>query len=127
MDFLAAFSRPEWVNTPSARHYHELIDRAKKARVDGEHWKAQQLASAAHKWAMSELTRLQRLEQAQSWLSETTKRLERAWDQDRACKTVDELRENHPEFKRVITTWESAQARVHELVASEPETTALKI
>ncbi len=127
MDFLAAFSRPEWANTPSAHHYHELIDRAKQARVDGEHWKAQQLASAAHKWAMSELTRLQRLEQAQTWLSETNKRLERAWDQDRACKTIDELRENHPEFKRVITTWETAQARVHELLAAEPEKVALNV
>ncbi len=127
MDFLAAFSRPEWANTPSARYYRDLIDQAKRARIEGEHWKAQQLASAAHKWAMTELTRLQRLEQAQKWLAETNKRLERAWDQDRACKTIEELRENHPEFKRVITTWESAQARVHELLTSEPESVALKI
>jgi hypothetical protein len=127
LDFLAAFSRPEWANTPSARHYRELISQAKRARTAGEHWKAQQLASAAHKWAMSELTRLQRLEQAQAWLAETTKRLERAWDQDRGCKTVDELRENHPEFKRVITTWESAQARVHELLEAEPDIAAVKI
>ncbi len=127
MDFLVAFSRPEWANTPSARHYHELIDQAKRARTQGEHWKAQQLASAAHKWAMTELTRLQRLEHAQGWLTETTKRLDRAWDQDRACATIDELREHHPELKRVITTWESAQERVHELLAFEPEMTALKI
>ncbi len=126
MDFLAAFSRPEWANTPSARHYHNLIAQARRARKDGEHWKAQQLASAAHKWAMSELTRLQRLEQAQKWLAETNKRLERAWDQDRTCKTIDELRENHPEFKRVITTFESAQERVQELLAAEPEANALK-
>ncbi len=121
MDFLAAFSRPEWSNTPSARHYRELITEAKKARVEGEHWKAQKLASAAHKWAMSELTRLQRLEQAEEWLAEATKRLDKAWDQDRDCTTIEELRENHPEFKRVITAYESAQQRVDELRQPDPE------
>jgi hypothetical protein len=127
LDFLAAFSRPEWADTPSARHYQDLIKQAAHARKHGDHWQAQQLASTAHKWAMTELTRLQRLEQAQTWLNETTKRLDRIWDQDRSCQTIDELREHHPEFKRVITTWESAQQRVHELVELEPETTALKL
>jgi len=127
LDFLAAFSRPEWANTPSAHHYRELIGQAKQARTQGEHWKAQQLASAAHKWAMTELTRLQRLDQAEKWLAETNKRLEKAWDQDRDCTTIDQLRETHPELKRVITTWESAQQRVQELLASEPETSTLKI
>jgi hypothetical protein len=126
LDFLAAFSRPEWVNTPSARHYRELISQAKEARIQGEHWKAQQLASAAHKWAMSELTRLQRLEQAQAWLTETNKRLEKAWDQDRDCKTLEELREKHPEFKRAISACETAQQRVDELLTPDPELSALK-
>jgi len=121
LDLQAAFSRPEWADTPSARHYHDLIDRAQKARIQGEHWQAQQLASAAHKWAMTELARLQRLEQAQQWLAETARRLERAWDQDRACATVDELRAGHPEFKRVISAWESAEERVRELVDAGPQ------
>jgi hypothetical protein len=128
LDFLAAFSRPEWADTPSARHYHDLITQAADARKHGNHWQAQQLASSAHKWAMTELTRLQRLEQAEAWLKETTTRLNRNWDQDRSCKTIDELRSNHPEFKRVITTWEAAQARVHELMSEGPdsELTVLK-
>lgn len=127
MDLQAAFSRPEWADTPSGRHYHDLINRAQQARIHGEHWQAQQLASAAHKWAMTEIARLQRLEQAQQWLTEATKRLERAWDQDRACATVDELRSQHPEFKRVISTWESAQERVRELVDAEPAAPTLKV
>ncbi|HVX57945.1 MAG TPA: hypothetical protein VHA37_09555 [Candidatus Saccharimonadales bacterium] len=126
MDFLAAFSRPEWADTPSARYYHDLIAQAASARKHGNHWKAQQLASSAHRWAMNELTRLQRLEQAEAWLAETTKRLDRSWDQDRSCTTLDELRSNHPEFKRVITTWEAAQERVQELIAEGPEATVLK-
>lgn len=127
LDLQAAFSRPEWADTPSARHYHDLIKQAAQARNKGEHWQAQRLASAAHKWAMTELARLQRLEQAQLWLDETTKRLERAWDQDRACATVDDLRAQHPELKRLITTWESAQERVRELVDAGPETPPLKV
>jgi len=125
LDFLAAFSRPEWAETPSARHYRDLIERATSAREHGDHWQAQQLASTAHKWAMTELARLQRLEQAQSWLNETTKRLDRIWDQDRSCTTIDELRAQHPEFKRVITTWEAAQQRVVELAQAETETVTL--
>lgn len=115
MGYLPAFTYPDQADSPGARHYQDLLDQAAAARSHGDHWAAQQLASAAHKWAMDERIRLQRLTQAQEELARTTKQLERAWDRDRSCTTLAELRERHSEFRHVITSWEAAEERVRVL------------
>ena len=96
-------------------HYRELMEQSAAARTRGDHWAAQQLATEAHKWAMDERTRLQRLDQARRALETATRRLNTTWDRDRECETIEELQERHPEFKSVITTWEKAQQLVKEL------------
>lgn len=115
---------PERADTPGARRYRELIAQSRSARARGEHWTAQQLASEAHKWAMEELVRLQHLAYAQQALERVTKQLNDAWDRDRSCATLDELRERHPEFKRLIASWETAEQRARELNHAEPGETA---
>jgi hypothetical protein len=104
---------------PTERHYRELLEQSESARNRGDHWSAQKFASEAHKWAMDERTRLQRLEQAREALVAATRRLESAWDKDRECQTIEELHERHPEFRSVITTWQKAQQLVQELEESE--------
>lgn len=101
--------------TPSPSRYEELIEQSAEARHRGDHSAAQQFASAAHKWAMDEHVRVQRLEQAREALIMAKRQLDTSWDKDRTCATPEELLERHPEFKRVITAWQAAEQRVQEL------------
>jgi hypothetical protein len=115
MGYLPNITAPEMADSASGQHYHTLIELSASARKRGEHQAAQQYATAAHKWAMDEHVRLQRLVAARDALAVATRVLETAWDKDRACTSVDELRERHPELKRMITAWESAQQTVRGL------------
>jgi hypothetical protein len=99
----------------SERHYRELLEKSESARYQGDHWAAQKFATQAHKWAMDERTRLQRLAQARKALDSAERRLETCWDKDRECETMTELHEKHPEFRSVITNWEKARQLVIEL------------
>ena len=99
----------------SDQRYAELIEQSRVARRQGDHWSAQQYATAAHKWVLEERTRLKRLEQARTALSSATRQLNAAWDKDRECETIEELLDRHPEFKRVITVFKEAEARVSTL------------
>jgi hypothetical protein len=99
----------------SERHYRELLEKSESARNEGDHWAAQKFATQAHKWAMDERTRLQRLAQARKALETAERRLTTCWDKDRECATVDELHEKHPEFRSVITNCEKARQLVIEL------------
>lgn len=99
----------------SDERYAELIEQSREARRQGDHWSAQQYATAAHKWVLEERTRLKRLVQARQALVSATRQLNAAWDKDRECETIEELRERHPEFKRVITVYQEAEARVSTL------------
>jgi hypothetical protein len=107
----------------SERHYRELLEKSESARYEGDHWAAQKFATQAHKWAMDERTRLQRLAQARKALETAERRLETCWEKDRECESVAELHEQHPEFRSVITNWEKAQQLVVELESApiEPE------
>ncbi len=120
MGYLPHITAPEMANSPSARHYNTLIEQSARARSRGDHLAAQQFATAAHEWAMDEHTRLQRLVHAREALAIATRQLETAWDKDRECTTVAELRERHPEFGRVITAWERAQQLLRDLDAPRP-------
>lgn len=115
MGYLLHIIAPEMADSPSARHYKELTEQSVLARNRGDHWSAQQYATAAHKWAMDEHVRLQRLAHARESLAAATRQLEATWDKDRECTTIEELRERHPEFKRVITVWERAKQLVRDL------------
>jgi hypothetical protein len=119
MGYLPHITDPEMADSPSARRYFELIEQSRGARRRGDHWAAQQFATAAHKWAMDELVRLRRLALAQESLATATRQLETNWDKDRECTTIAELHERHPEFRRVITAWEQAKQRVLDL--EEPQ------
>jgi hypothetical protein len=103
----------------SVRHYNELIKQSVRARARGDHWAAQQLASEAHRFAMEEQTRLQRLMHAEEALAQAKRQLQSAWDKAPECETVEELQEQHPEYKRLITAWENATQQVQDL--SEPQ------
>ncbi|HET7034444.1 MAG TPA: hypothetical protein VFI42_02075 [Thermomicrobiaceae bacterium] len=120
MGYLPAFTHPERGESPSSRYYQELLDQAAAARRGGDHLRAQQLASAAHKWAMDEIIRLQRVSQAEAELAQANKQLESAWDRDRACATLEELGERHPEFRRLITRRDTAEERLAVLAAVIP-------
>jgi hypothetical protein len=102
-------------NARSSQHYLSLIEQSLEARRQGDHWAAQKLATAAHKWVLQEGTRFRRLTHAREALVSAARQLETAWDKDRDCQTIEDLRERHPEFKRVITVFEEAQARATEL------------
>lgn len=115
MGYLPHLTNPELADSPSARYYHDLIAQSAEARSRGDHWAAQRLASEAHKWAMAELVRLQRVAHAQESLAEATRQLEAVWDKDRDCATIAELRERHPEFRRTIANWDAARQRLHAL------------
>ena len=110
----------EWPDSPGARTYQRLIDQSAEARRRGNHWRAQQLVSIAHRWAMAERTRLQRLSKAQEEFAGMTVQLQRAWDRDRSCATVADLRARHPEFRGTIGRWETAQQQVRMLEAPTP-------
>ncbi|HEU5425038.1 MAG TPA: hypothetical protein VFU72_15965 [Nitrolancea sp.] len=120
MGYLPAFTHPELAASPSARYYEDLLEQSAAARSNGDHLQAQRLASAAHKWAMDEIIRLQRVRQAEAELAQATKQLESAWDRDRACITKEELGERHPEFRRLITRLETAEARLSDLSVAIP-------
>jgi uncharacterized membrane-anchored protein len=115
MGYLPNISAPEMAGSASGLHYHTLIELSINARKSGDHQAAQQYATAAHKWAMDEHTRLQRLVTARQNLAAATRVLETAWDKDRTCTSIAELRERHPEFTRMITAYESAQQAVRGL------------
>ncbi len=119
MGYLPNITAPEMANSPSARYYHSLIELSVSARGRGDHQAAQQFATAAHKWAMEEHVRLQQLVQAEDTLVKATRLLQTTWDKDRACETLDELRERHPEFRRMIVAYERARDVVFDL--SQPE------
>ena len=120
MGYLPNITAPEMADSSSGRHYRTLMDLSATARGRGDHQAAQQFATAAHKWAMDEHIRLQQLVQAQDTLASATRLLETTWDKDRTCGTLDELRESHPEFKRMIVAWERARDVVREL--AQPQT-----
>lgn len=126
MGFLPHITAPEMAGSPSARHYHELIEQSENARDRGDHWAAQQFATAAHKWAMDECTRLQRLAHARSALADAAKRLESTRERFPECTTIEELHERHPESRGVITTHQKAQQLVEELAAPPIEEKATK-
>jgi len=115
MGYLPNITAPEMADSSSGRHYRTLMELSASARSSGDHPAAQQFATAAHKWAMDEHVRLQQFVEAQDALESATRHLETAWDKDRACATLDELREHHPEFKRLIVAWERARDVVCEL------------
>jgi hypothetical protein len=117
---------PELSDSDTERHYRELLEKSESARNQGDHWAAQKFATEAHKWAMDERTRLQRLAHAREALVTAKRRLETSWDKDRECETVAELHEKHPEFRSVITTWEKAQQVVNDLESAPIEDEAPK-
>lgn len=119
MGYLPNITTLEMADSPSGRHYHTLMELSASARGRGEHRAAQQFATAAHKWAMDEHIRLQKLVQAHDALASATQLLKAAWDKDRACATLDELRERHPECKRLIIAWERARDVVRGLSQSQ--------
>src|SRR5690554_4258136 len=96
MDNLQSVTRHETTSSRIERQYAELLEQSEQARARGNHWEAQQFATAAHKLAMDERTRLQRLQQARAELETATRQLNIAWDKDREAKTVEELLERHP-------------------------------
>ena len=113
-------SHAEWPDSPGARAYQRLVDQSAEARQHGDHWQAQQLVSIAHRWALAEHTRLQRLGTAREEFARTTVHLQRAWDHDRSCATLAELRARHPEFGGAIGRWEIAQQQVRTLEIPTP-------
>jgi hypothetical protein len=115
MEYPPDTSSPEEADSATERHYRELMEQSTSARKRGDHWAAQRFATGAHKWAMDERTRLQRLALAREALTAATRRLEATWDKDRECETVAELHERHPEFRSAITAWEKAEQLVREL------------
>jgi hypothetical protein len=121
MGYLPNITAPEMADSLSAQRYRSLLDQSACARARGDHLLAQQFATGAHKWAMGEHRRLQRLVHAREALTVATRYLDTAWAKDRACTTVAELRERHPEFKRVISGWELAQQLVSKLDAPPPD------
>jgi hypothetical protein len=114
------------LDSESEQHYRDLLEKSESARNQGDHWAAQKFATQAHKWAMDERTRLQRLAQAREALVTAERRLETCWDKDRECETVEELHEKHPEFRSVITNCEKARQLVKELESAPIETEAPK-
>lgn len=115
MGYLPNITASEMVASSSARHYRMLMERSASARGRGDHQTAQQFATAAHKWAMDEHVRLQQLVQAQDALVSVARHLKVAWDKDPTCETFDELREYHPELRRLIMAWEQARTAVFRL------------
>ncbi|HET9014859.1 MAG TPA: hypothetical protein VFN57_04645 [Thermomicrobiaceae bacterium] len=126
MGYLPSFTHPDFDGSPSASHYRDLLAQSAAARERGDHPLAQRMASAAHKWAMDEIARLQRLQLAQAALDQAQKQLNDAWDRDRECATVVDLRERHPEFRALITRWEAAEAQVRVLDAVVPDVTVVQ-
>lgn len=115
---------PQMIDSPTADHYNELMEQSARARKLGDHWAAQKHATAAHKWAMDERTRLQRLAQARESLINATKRLNSTMERDPECRTIVELQERHPEFKSVVTAWEKAEQLVRDLDQPQSEDVA---
>lgn len=123
--YLAAFIHPDRADEPEVRHYQKLLADSVTARERGDHWTAQRLASAAHRWAMLEMSRLQHLAHEREVLDAANERLQAAWDRDRSCATLAEFQERYPEHRRLAVAWEAAEARVRELSkVVEPEEVA---
>jgi hypothetical protein len=118
--YLPNITAPEMADSPSGRHYRALMELSASARGRGEHREAQQFATAAHKWAMAENVRFQKLLRAQDALASATHHLQTAWDKHRTCATLDELCERHPECKRMVLAWERARDAVRELRQPQP-------
>ncbi len=122
---LSYITSPEMVDSPSARRYAEMIEQSREARRCGDHWAAQQFATAAHKWALDEHTRLQRLAHARESLAAAGRQLQTVWDKHPECATIAELLDSHPEFKRVITARDAAEQRVGDLEQSPTSDVAI--
>lgn len=113
-------------DSSTARTYDDLLEQSASARSRGDHWTAQKLATEAHKGAMDERTRIQRLIQARKALESATRRLETTRARDPESANDEELIERHPEFKSVVTAWEKANQAVQELENPSPAETSKK-
>jgi DNA repair ATPase RecN len=126
MGYMPAFLHPDRGDTPEVQYYQDLLARSAEARRQGDHRVAQLLASAAHKWAMQEVSRLRLLAREEEALVQLRTRLEKAWDRDRSCATVEELLERHPEHRNLIAACDAAAQRVLNLgTPSPPDETAI--
>lgn len=103
------------------RNYDDLLEQSASARSRGDHWTAQKLATEAHKGAMDERNRIQKLMQARKVLDAATQRVVTTRGRDTECTTDEELLAKHPEFKSVFTAWEKADAVVRELEQADPD------
>lgn len=110
----------------SMGHGQQLLAQSAAARDRGDHWRAQQLASAAHKWARDEVVRLRHLGQAQEEWARAMRQIEQAWDRDRSCATLDELSARHSELKRVIASSEAAAERIRALGGTLPQSATIR-
>ncbi|HUZ00134.1 MAG TPA: hypothetical protein VMU89_07265 [Thermomicrobiaceae bacterium] len=115
MGHLPALIHPDRADATEVVHYQDLLRQSADARKRGDHWSAQQLASAAHRWEMQELARLRHLAYEEEQLRLVAKRLQEALDRDPSCATLSEFRERHPEHKRLFTAVQEAENRVSDL------------
>lgn len=99
----------------------QLLEQSAAARARGDHWQAQQLASAAHKWARDESVRLRHLAQAQEDWARMTRVITQAWDRDAAAATLDELGARNPSLKRAVASREAAAERIRALGGTSPQ------
>lgn len=97
-----------------------LLEQSAAARARGDHWRAQQLASAAHQWERAEAVRLRHLAQAQEAWVRMTRAIEQAWDRDVAAATLDELCARNPSLKRAIASRDAAAERIGALGGTPP-------
>ena len=107
--------RPESTDSQRLAYYRGLLEQSLSARKRGDHRQAQQLASAAHKWAMEEVVRQRRIDHGAEELRLATRHLETAWDKDRSCATLDELGERHPELRTLIARCAAIRDRLASL------------
>lgn len=121
MSHLPIRTEPDQADDSGIGYGQQLLDQSAAARDRGDHWKAQQLASAAHKWARDEVVRLRHLGQAQADWARMTRQIEQAWDRDASCATLDELSARNPTLKRTIATRDAAAERIRALGGTLPQ------
>lgn len=109
------------VTVASIGYGQQLLEQSAAARARGDHWRAQQLASAAHKWAREEVVRLRYLGQAQEEWTRMTREIKQAWDREVTCATLDELTARNPKLKRAIASREAAAVRIRALGGTLPQ------
>lgn len=124
MSHLPIHAEPDQASSSGLGHGQQLLEQSAAARDRGDHWKAQQLASAAHKWARDEVVRLRHVGQAQEEWARAMRQIEQAWDRDRSCATLAELSARHPELKRAIASSDAAAERVRALGGTLPQAAA---